>query len=87
MDYEKEIQQLKDEIKALKDRRINQMDLIPNIVKSRHISEGPRFIRSGLEADLPTVGENATDSVAVYYATDTEKLYVYNGAWVSTTLS
>jgi len=87
-DLQKQIDELKKEVEALKNKRIGQLDILPDAIKMRHLGEGSRFIRSGLEADMPTVGESATDSVTVYYATDTEKLYVYNGgAWVSTTLS
>lgn len=70
-------------------KRMGQQLVRPSIIKQVNISEGPRFVRSGLEANLPTVGEATTpSSSAIYFATDTNKLYIYNGtAWVSTTLS
>lgn len=80
--FEKNIDKLKQETSFLKQKRVSQTEIIPGAVKARHIGEGPRFTRSGLEADLPESGENATDSNAVYYATDTDTYYIWNGtAW------
>lgn len=84
-----EIQQLKEQLKDLEDRirtlegkRIFQQDLVPDVVKMRHVGEGVRFIRSGLVSKLPTA-EKPMQGSALYWATDTNTLYIYNGtAWV-----
>ncbi len=84
----KEVSDLKKEIEALKVRRIYQQQIVPDAVKMRHMSEGNRFVRSGLSTDRPTEGENGTDSSACYFATDTGVLSVWNGtSWLDVTLS
>jgi len=91
---EEEITKIKDEFKRLNDRvefleskRLTQQDFLPDVVKMRMIGEGVRYIRSGLEADLP-IAESPMQGSSVYWATDTGKLYIYDGsAWLSTTLS
>jgi len=87
-DLNKQIEELTKKVERLEQKRVFQQDVVPGAIKMRAMGEGSRFMRGGLEADLPTVGENATDSVAYYFATDTDKLYIFNGtAWVSATLS
>lgn len=87
-DILKEIETLKKEVKVLKQKRIFQQDIVPQSVKGRHIGEGPWLVRSGLDANKPSVPPTGTDSSAIYFATDTDKLYIWNGAaWVSATLS
>mgnify|MGYP006921408599 CR=1 FL=1 len=87
-ELERNLDKLKEEVALLKQSRVSQTGVIPGAIKSRHIGEGPRFIRSGLATDLPTEGENATDSSALYYATDTNVLYLWDGsAWKSITVS
>lgn len=85
-------EQLKDalsDIQDLKEKRISQASIPPQTVKQRHLGEGPMFIRAGLEADLPTIGENTTsNSTAIYFCTDSFKLKIWTGSsWKSTTLS
>ena len=64
---------------------IGQFDVLPDIVKQRHVGEGVRFVRAGLATNRPTSGEKAG---AVYLATDTDVLSAWNGtAWVSETLT
>jgi hypothetical protein len=88
MDIQKQIDDLKKEIEQLKQKRVFQQDVVPDAIKMRHMGEGNRFVRSGLEADLPSVPETGTDSSAIYFATDTDTLYIYNGtAWVSEVLT
>lgn len=56
--------------------------LTPRSIKQRHLEAW--IIFSGLEADLPD-GEKTEKA---YFATDTNKLYIWNGtAWKSTTLT
>lgn len=89
-DIERIIDKLKEEVSTLKQSRVSQTSIIPGAIKMRHMGEGNRFIRGGATAGKPTIGENATDSVAIYFDTTTNKLYIYNPrtkAWVSTTLS
>lgn len=64
------------------DRRITQEMIINRAVKQRHLEAN--IIFSGLEADLP----NGTSEVKAYFATDTNKLYLWNGsAWASSTFT
>lgn len=78
----KKLVDLEREVANLKQKRIAQGDVQADQIKQRHIGEGPRFIRAGLLADLPTAGEPATASAAIYFATDTNTLYIWNGtAW------
>jgi hypothetical protein len=73
----------------LENARIHQSDIVPDAVKQRHMGEANRFIRSGLEKDLPIEGEGtSSNSTAYYFCTDSNKLKIWNGtSWVSTTLS
>lgn len=77
------IKGLVDRIERLENKRIFQQDIMPDVVKMRHISEGIRFVRSGLAADLPTA-ETPLQGSAIYYAKDTDMLYLWDGtAWQS----
>jgi hypothetical protein len=64
---------------------IGQFNIFPDQIKSRHIGEGIRFIRSGLAASRPTSGEKAG---AVWFSTDSDTLNIWNGtAWVQEILT
>jgi hypothetical protein len=81
------IDELERKLNTLSQRRIFQQQIVPDAIKMRHMGEANRFVRSGLEANRPSP-PTGTDSSACYFATDTNKLYVYNGTvWVSTTLT
>ena len=81
MDKEEIIKLIKEEIR----RSITQVDFLPDVVKSRHIGDGVRFIRAGLVASRPTTPEK---DGAVYYATDENKLYIGDtGAWLEETFT
>jgi len=83
-----EIKQLvKEEVqKAFQGRdgkSIHPSQITPGLIKSRHLFD--RVVVFGLDADLPA---DNTTGTHVYFATDTDKLYCYNGtAWVSETLT
>jgi len=89
MDYEKLISELSERVSNLESSRVHQSDIPNATIKQRHIGEGNRFIRSGLESNLPTEGEGTSpNSTAYYFCTDTNKLKIWNGTiWVSATLS
>jgi len=81
------IENLQNEVNQLKQRRVYQQSVVPDAIKMRHMGEGNRYIWAGLEDDLPE-GASVTSSVTAYFATDTNKLYIWNGtAWKSVTLS
>lgn len=86
---DQELIDLKQDVEDLKQRRVHQSSIPPETIKQRHIGEGPRFIRAGLEADLPDSGDNTADnSTAIYFCTDTFKLKIWTGiSWKSVTLS
>jgi len=83
MDNEKEqlkekIKDLEDRVRTLEGKRIFQQDLMPDVVKMRHIGEGVRFLRSGLAAKLPTA-EKPMQGSAIFYAKDTDTFYLWDG--------
>ena len=90
MDFEiitKAIRNLQEQIDLLRNKRIRQMDIIPDSIKTRAMGEANRYVVMGLEADLPA-GYTVTGSSLMYFALDTNKLYIWNGtAWKSVTLS
>jgi hypothetical protein len=82
------VARLEDEVRVLKSRRITQTDLMNSCVKSRHVSEGVNYIRSGLAAARPTTGEEPLQGSPIFFATDSNVLSVWNGsAWVTETLT
>lgn len=84
----KRIDKLEDEIKSLQTKRVTQAQVLPDVIKERHVGEGVRFIRAGLEADLPTEGEPTASGQPFYWCTDSFKLKIWTGtAWKSVTLS
>lgn len=63
-------------------KRVTQVDIVPGAVKQRHIEA--LIIFTGVLANLP----DGSTEVKAFFATDTNDLYIWNGAsWVSTTLS
>src|SRR3990167_7341448 len=50
---------------------IHQSEIFPDTIKARHVGEGVRYIRFGLAADRPTLGEKEG---AVYFSKDTDTL-------------
>jgi hypothetical protein len=86
-ELKKEIDKLKREISELKTKRIFQWDLMPDVVKTRHMGGGNRYFYAGLAADRPD-GAVVPNSVTCYFATDTNVLSIWNGSsWVSETLT
>ncbi len=87
-DFKKQLKELSQKVENLTTRRIKQQDILPGSVKQTHISEGVKFIRSGLEADLPTNGEDTANGSAFYWCTDSFKLKIWTGTeWKSATLT
>lgn len=86
-DIKKEIKNLQTQIDELRTRRIHEHDLIPGEIKSKHISEGVKWVRSGVAADLPSEGPPTDYGSAIYFETDTGNLNIWNGsAWMVVTL-
>lgn len=86
-DLQKRIEDLEKKVKSIDEKRIFQQDVIPGAIKMRAMGEANRFVMAGLEANRPD-GFSVTDSVTAYFATDTNKLYIWNGtAWKSATLT
>jgi len=77
-DVQKQLDEMKKEIERLKNKRIYQQDIVPDIIKTRHMGEANRYIMFGLEADRPD-GFSAVVSTTMYFATDTLKLWVWDG--------
>lgn len=75
---EKKIKELEKTINDLSSKRVGQADYIPDSIKGRHMGEANRYIASGVESELPT-GYTVTRSTICYFATDTNKLYIWNG--------
>jgi hypothetical protein len=74
-----DVEDLEDQANFLQSRRITQTSLVPGAVKQRHIGEGVRFIASGIEADLPTPAPPTQLGTAIFFATDTKKLWIWDG--------
>ena len=90
MNVEEKLKELEQQINLLKAKRIYQLDIAPDEVKQRHISEGVRYIRDGTTADKPDEGEEPLQGAAIYFDYQTNILYVWNrseGAWKSETLT
>lgn len=82
-----QISQIRDDVQYLMDKRLIQQDIVPDIIKTRHMGEGNRYMYSGLEANRPT-GNLFGNSTTIYFATDTKKLWIWTGTvWVSVTLA
>lgn len=87
-DLQDTLDQLQKDVDFLMSKRIRQVDIVPDSVKQRAMGESNRWVRGGLEADLPVMGEPTSNGFAAYFATDTNKLWIWNGtAWVSVTLT
>lgn len=81
------LNKLNERITNLESKRILQQDVISDAIKMRHIGEGVRFIRSGLEENLPTA-ESPKQGSSIYWATDTATLYIWDGTdWKAVTLT
>lgn len=85
MDVMQEITILKGRISELEkivSKRPTQSDFLPKSVKQRNIDG--LIIFTGLEDDLP----DGSTQVKVFFATDTDTLYIWNGSsWVSEVFS
>ncbi len=81
-DLQEKLKDLQDQIDQLRMKRIHEHDILPGEIKSKHISEGPKWIRGGTATDKPTVGEPTDNGYAVYLDITNNRIYFYNGsAW------
>lgn len=76
---QKQIDELKLQLFELSGRRITQELFIPGSVKNRSMGEANSYVFAGLAADLPTIGNQVTSSTSIYYALDTDVLYIWDG--------
>ena len=64
-------------------KSIHHSRLVPGLIKSRHLFD--KAVVFDVVANLPT---DSSTGVKVFFATDTDTLYMYNGsAWVSELLT
>ena len=75
---EDRLKKLEDTVRFLTEKRIAQVDILPDSVKMRHVGEGVRFIRGGATASKPTKGEGVMQGYAIYFDTTAKKLYIWN---------
>ena len=76
-----DITQLKEDVEFLKEKRVLQSDVLPDSIKTRAMGEANRYVFSGLEAARPA-GHKFGNSTTIYVATDTLKVYIWDGsAW------
>lgn len=62
-----------------------QENILPDIIKSRHVGEGVRFLRAGTSSNKPTTPEK---DGAVYYDTTNNKLFIGDsGSWLEETFT
>ena len=84
---QKQIDDIKRQLEKVDNDRVYQHDIVPGAVKMRHMGEANKFVRAGTATNKPTTGETGTDSLAMYYDTTNNKLWVFNGSWKSVTLT
>ena len=77
-EVQKRLDDLQKQIDDLRVKRIHEHDILPGEIKSKHISEGVKWIRSGITANKPTSGEDTDYGGAIYYDTTANKLYIWN---------
>jgi len=85
-DLQQQITELRREVENLKSRRITQVEILPDVVKMRHVGEGVRFIQTGLASKRPTTPAKPPNSAMLWFATDTGVLSIWNistNAWVA----
>jgi len=70
------LKKLEDNVRFLMEKRIGQVDILPDAIKMRHVGEGIRFIRGG--KSKPTKGEGTMQGYALFYDTTAKKLYIWN---------
>ena len=73
-----------EELPLERPRVLHSSDLLPNIIKDRHVDG--IILHTGLIADIP----DGTSYVKAYFATDENKLYLWNSvseAWKSVALT
>ena len=79
---EERIQKLEEKVRFLMDKRVGQVDILPDSVKQRHIAEGVRYVRGGVTAGKPTTGESPMQGIPIYVDTTASRVYFWNGsAW------
>ena len=84
---EKKLRELEERVVKLESRRILQQDIMPTVIKNRHMGEANSYFFSGVASKRPT-GATFGNNTTYYFATDTNVLSVWNGtAWKSTTLT
>ncbi len=82
MDIQKQIDDLQKQIDDLRVKRIHEHDILSGEIKSKHISEGPKWIRGGTTANKPTTGESSDNGYPIYLDITLGRIYFYNGgAW------
>lgn len=72
-----ELLDLKKRMEAYENRRILRSQFTQDSIEGLFIVDGVRFIRDGLDADLPERGEQNSEGAPLYYAHDTKKLYIW----------
>lgn len=80
----KKMEKMQYDIDVLQKKRIYQQDIVPAVVKNRHLGEANTYIYNGQSAYLPTTGNSVTIGTQVFYAEDEKKLYIWNStneAW------
>lgn len=81
-DIQKQIKDLQSQIDVLRTKRIREIDVLAGAIKSKHISEGPKWVRGGVDTDKPTTGEDSDNGYATYLDTTAGKIwFYYGGAW------
>jgi hypothetical protein len=87
-DINRKFKDLQEQIDDLRVKRIHEHDILPGEIKSKHISEGVKWIRSGLSNELPLEGPPTDYGSAIYFETNTGNLNIWNGSqWLTVTLA
>lgn len=87
-DILKKLDDLQKDVDFLRNKRITQVDVVPDSIKQRAMGESNRWVRGGLAADRPTMGEPTTNGYALYWAYDTGVLSIWDSTqWLDVTLT
>ena len=84
------VEELRQELIILKQRKVYQQDVIPGAIKNRAMGEANSYVVNVLAADIPTVGTPARVGTPMMYAEDEKKLYIWstvNTAWETVTFT
>jgi hypothetical protein len=77
-ELEKEVVDLKKELKLVANKRIFQQNIMPGALKNRHFSEANSYIYNVDSSKLPATGQSVAIGTDIRYEEDTKKIKIWN---------